>query len=125
MQITKHFNSKELNCSCCAQAKVNHAFIEKLEEARVNAGIPFVITSGYRCSNKQKSLKEKGYETASGISPHQKGVAVDIFANDPQRRYKILMALSEVGFNRFGIAHNFIHVDMDAERIADRMWYYK
>jgi len=123
--LTKHFKEKEFFCPCCKKQEMDIAFVEFLEKARVKAEIPFRITSAYRCEDYQADLKKRGYETASGISPHQKGVAVDIFTPTDKARYLIMAHLAKEGFNRFGVGSNFLHVDIDSERNQNRIWYYK
>lgn len=98
--------------------------MEQLDFARTIAGVPFIINSGFRCENYQDELKSQGFETAKGLSPHEKGMAVDIRCDNPQVRPVILTALKEVGFDRFGLAHNFIHVDNDPDRSLNRIWLY-
>ena len=121
----KHFKLNEFQCSCCGEINMDSEFLERLDCAREIAGTPFIINSGYRCSNKQDALKEEGHETAEGTSPHQKGVAADIFIYSPERRLQIIKALIEVGFTRIGFAKNFVHVDSDPGRKENWMWLYK
>ena len=121
----KHFEIEDFNCPCCNQVFMHGDFLISLDDARELADVPFKITSGYRCSKYQKALKERGYETAHGISPHQKGVACDISVINDERRWQIINALFEVGFTRIGIGSNFVHVDKDLDRNMNRIWYYK
>lgn len=98
-------------------------FLTRLDRAREYAGVPFHITSGFRCDDYQNILTEQGYQTAKGTSPHQKGVAVDIAWNN-ESRYQILDSLRKVDFTRFGFAKNYVHVDADVERRKEYIWYY-
>ena len=125
MRLTKNFTSEEFECNCCKTDGIKKDFVERLQQARTNARISFKITSGYRCPNKQKLLKEHGYETAKGVSPHEKGVAVDILATSGRERHTILSTLMAEKFNRFGIGSNFIHVDADGDRSPNVIWHYK
>ena len=126
---TDHFNldneKDNLRCPHCDEAKFDVKFMKTLERARVRADIPFIITSGYRCKTYQDLLRSKGYETARGVSPHEKGVAVDIRVKDGEHRSYILTSLMGVGFNRFGIGSNFIHADKDPDRNDFYIWHYK
>ena len=99
-------------------SKMNYAFIEKLDYARGNAGIPFKINSGYR--TQEWNLKVGGRFGSS----HKKGLAVDIGYNGSRERYLILSALMQVGITRFGIAKGFIHADVDKSKDPEVIWLY-
>jgi uncharacterized protein YcbK (DUF882 family) len=100
-------------------------FLKRLDKARGFAGVPFKITSGYRCQEYQRELKRRGFETANGVSPHELGVAVDIACPDGEARFKILFACYKAGITRFGIGKSFIHADMDKGRRQLYVWVYK
>ena len=92
-------------------------FLNKLDEAREYAGIPFVINSAYRSPTHPLSIKNP-------TSSHIKGLAVDISVKDSNTRFKVLDALIAVGFTRIGIANSFIHVDMDFDKSQNVIWTY-
>jgi len=100
-------------------------FLLRLDRARMEAEVPFRVTSGFRCAEYQLDLKSRGYETARGVSPHEKGVAGDISVSNDSTRWKIIDSLFGVGFNRIGIGSNFVHADRDLDRNSNRIWYYK
>jgi len=115
-----YFKLDEFKCPCCGEVHMNQGFLNKLDKARDIAGIPFEITSGYRC--KKHNAEVGGHPK----SAHTKGYAADIRVFGSRDRYIILKALMEVGFNRFGIGKNFIHVDNDPSIVSDVIWtYYK
>lgn len=114
----KYFSEKEFACPCCGQNKMNQAVKDSLDSARHDAGIPFIITSGYRC---KKHNTEVG---GSEFSSHMNGTAVDISVLNSQHRYIILVTLLAEGFNRIGIGSNFIHADMDRSKPGDVVWHY-
>ena len=120
----RYFKMKEFRCPCCAVADMETLFLEKIDEARHIAQIPFLVTSGWRCEKKQEELRRSGYQTSNGISPHQKGVAADIRVRNDKERYAIINAWFAVGGNRFGIAKNFIHLDVDFDRRPYVTWMY-
>ena len=74
------------------KSKMNKEFLFKLDEARMMAGTPFKITSGYRTEAHNKKV--------GGVkgSSHTKGCAVDIAVNSGLQRSAIVCALAKVGF---------------------------
>ncbi len=115
----KYFKLEEFKCPCCGRVAMDYDFIDKLDEARAIANIPFIITSGYRC---EKHNKEVGGKYNSS---HLVGKAVDIEVKNSYERFKILQALIKVGFKRIGIANNFIHVDNDInDKPCPVIWLY-
>ena len=99
-------------------SKMDKDFLEKLDYARGNAGVPFKINSGYR-------TKEWNFKVGGRVgSSHLKGLAVDIHCNNSRDRALIINALMEVGVNRFGIARTFIHCDVDKNKDQDVIWLY-
>ena len=98
--------------------KMNKKFLEQLDYARHNAGIPFKINSGYRTEARNTLVGGRWG------SSHKKGLAVDIAYTGSRERYLILSALMEVGINRFGIAKGFIHCDVDNTKDPDVIWLY-
>ena len=97
--------------------KMNKEFLFKLDEARMLAGTPFRITSGYRTDAHNKKV--------GGVkgSSHTKGCAVDIAVNSGLQRSAIVCALAKIGFTRIGIAKTFVHVDLDKEK-QNSIWLY-
>jgi zinc D-Ala-D-Ala carboxypeptidase len=96
---------------------MNNDFLNKLDEAREYAGIPFAINSAYRPKTHPLSISNPS-------SSHIKGLAVDISVKDSITRFKVLDALIAVGFTRIGIAGTFIHVDLDFDKAQDVIWTY-
>jgi uncharacterized protein YcbK (DUF882 family) len=115
----KNFTVDEFACRCgCGKNHINPQLIAKLDNARDIACTPFVISSGYRCKTHNK--KVGGSDTSS----HTLGEAVDIKVNNSSDRQKILTALTLEGFDRIGIAKNFIHVDIDQNKPKNVTWVY-
>ncbi len=98
-------------------------FIQLLDRARTEAGIPFKINSGYRTESHNRKVGGKPKTTASKGSSHMYGLAADIGCTDSNTRSKILAALVTVGFRRIGIANTFLHVDMDNDK-PNAIWLY-
>jgi len=114
----RYFKIDEFNCSCCSKNEMDREFLDRLDKAREYAITPFVISSGFRCKSHNKS--SGGTETSS----HLKGLAADIVVKNSEQRYKILTGLINAGFNRIGIAINFIHVDYDQTKPQGVIWIY-
>jgi uncharacterized protein YcbK (DUF882 family) len=93
-------------------------FLNKLSKARELAAIGFKITSGYR--SPAHNAKVGGVPSSS----HTIGRAVDIYAPTSRQKYIIINALLQAGFNRIGVAKNFIHVDDDPSKDEDVIWTY-
>ena len=111
MQIKqcKYFNSSEFDSPDVPGTgkKMQHATLLMLCKAREIADVPFKINSGYRTiahNNKVKGVLN---------SAHLKGYAADIATPNGKHQVKILIALRQAGFKRFGVYKNFIHVDND------------
>ncbi len=115
----KHFKIEEFKCKCgCGRAEMMPSTLEKLDKAREIAGVPFKITSGYRCEKHNAAVGGKSE------GAHTTGYAVDIAASTSPARIEIVSALLEVGFNRIGIAATFIHADDDPMKPPRVMWVY-
>lgn len=102
--ITNYFTSQELACHCCGEIHMNQEFLDLLNAARDIAGIPFRITSGYRCEKHNR-------EVGSTSTNHTSGQAADIDCNDTLKRYIIVSALIVARMPGIGIGKEFIHAD--------------
>lgn len=100
-------------------SKMNKTFLEKLDYARHNAGVPFVITSGYRTEERNKLV---GGRVGSS---HLKGLAADISYTGSRERFLIINSLLDVGINRIGIHKSFIHCDVDNLKDSKVIWLYE
>lgn len=115
-----YFQEKEFNrCTPgCSLQDMNQTFMQKLDNARRIAGIPFVINSAFRSVEYEKAHGRKG------TSSHTLGRAVDIRCNTNENRIIIVDALLRAGFNRIGIAKTYIHVDDSPKHKPYVMWHY-
>jgi len=117
--MTEHFPNYELECNCsCGLMNMKQETMDKLERARIIAGIPFGINSASRCQ--AHNIIEGG----SMQSSHLTGYAVDIAITSSRARFKILTALMTVGFTRIGIAKTFVHADDDPIKPTNVSWVY-
>ena len=113
-----YFTEDELKCKCCGQNKLKPTALKKLNEARSLSGVPYVLTSAYRCPEHNK--KVGGSQTSS----HVRGEAFDIACGGSRSRYMILEGLVTAGFTRIGIGEDFIHADADELKDQEVVWLY-
>lgn len=120
METLNHFSPSEFRCRCGCGAGIEHmdgACLAMLEEARRLAGIPFVLSSAFRCPEHNR--------TVGGVSnsAHVRGYAVDIRCVDSHSRFTMLQALLKAGFRRIELAPTWIHVDCDPDKPQDVAFY--
>lgn len=118
MESLSYFVLDEFTCPCCLKNHIDSDFVKLLNNARHIAGIPFKITSGYRCEKHNKSVG------GSPNSSHLTGNAADISAISSQAKFMIIRSLLDVGFKRIGVSSNFIHVDNSDTLVQNVMWTY-
>lgn len=90
--------------------------VEMLDKAREAAGVPIVITSGFR---------NPGYNQmvgGVGDSSHIKGLAVDIRCPWNEYGLKIVYGLGVAGFKRIGIYDKHVHCDCDESKPQNVIW---
>jgi len=100
--IKCYFKYNELCCKCgCESFDGNKSFLKKFLLFRIIYDTPFTPRSVYRCKNN------------SDYSSNHDGYAADIPYNedDSNQRMKIVKAAIRAGFDRIGIANDFIHID--------------
>lgn len=116
----KYFSLEEFDSPDLPNSGVNmdSDFLQRLDDAREIASIPFKINSGYRTKERNELVGGKPQ------SSHLKGKAADIAVKDSRERWIILDALIKAGFNRIGIANTFIHVDSDEDKSPNVIWTY-
>ena len=115
----KYFKPSEFECKCgCHENKIKDELVQMLDAARETAGVPFSVTSGYRCPKHNAAV--------GGVSEsaHSTGFAVDVACTESMPRFAIIRGLIEAGFNRIGVAKTFIHADCDPSKPAKVMWLY-
>lgn len=115
----RFFSEKELE-------GLNDEFCQKLEKAREIAGIPFVISSGYRDAEKNKSVIG-----AVADSAHLKGLAVDLRVRSSREAALIVDAAKAAGISRRGIYLDsyfnprHIHIDVDPDKVEEVLFFKK
>lgn len=120
-----HFSEEEFRCPCgCGTLNPNMNFLDRLERGRVRANIPFKVNSGCRCQDHNEDVG--GVDSSSHkASDTEESHAADIGVRGSQQRGIVIPSLIAVGFNRFGIALSFVHVDMDPALPPNVIWLYK
>lgn len=117
--INIYFTKEEMACKCgCGLMPNNLVFLERLHNARERAGVSFPINSWVRCPARNK--EEGGREN----SAHLRGCAVDIRIDkyNSYKRFLVIKALIEEGFNRIGVYDWGIHVDSDETLPKQQFW---
>ena len=104
MQLTRNFTDDEFKCPCCDREEIDRDFVSRLQTAREIANTSFRVNSGWRCQNRNNAVG--GAENSSHLTGH----AADIRATNSQKRFTIVDALREAGFQRIGIAGTFVLV---------------
>jgi len=107
--MCKYFNKVEFACKCCGQYPENgmsEILLEKLDVLRELAGVPVIVTNGYRCP--AHNAEVGGVEN----SQHVLGTAADIYCDNLSVDELADLAI-EVGFDGIGryYGDEFVHVD--------------
>jgi hypothetical protein len=123
----KHFTPQEMECSCyrCKGKNTGYNmqadYMDKLEKARIYAGIPFYMT-GFRC--KEHNAETKG---SSKTSEHPKGRAGDISFKNLKQCFLIVFGLIQAEFTRIKIYRRknktgWIHCDVSQSKNKPAVW---
>jgi len=99
MQTYKYFKDSEV-------VGLKPELVSKLDQARGIAGVPFIITSGFRTQAQNQAV--------GGVpdSAHTTGEAVDLLVKDSQTRYRVVQGLIGSGFNRIEDCKYHVHADI-------------
>ena len=100
--MPRHFTLKEVR-------GLKPRFVEKLDRAREIAGVPFVITSGFRTPRQNAAAGGKPN------SSHLRGWGADLRARRSPQRFQIVYGLVMAGFRRVVVyaGDGHVHVDDD------------
>lgn len=123
--MSKYFTEDEMRCKCgCGKCHMGPTFMQMLDAARGFAGIPFVVTSGYRCEKHDDEEAAQVHKAPS--RNHTTGEAVDIDAKNGQDLMIILTALIQVGFRRIGVnlTSFWLHADKVPGKTTPCIWGY-
>lgn len=120
-QDLRYFRPHEFACRCgCSRGpgEMDMDFLLRLDRARLEAGFPFVVTSGFRCEEHNRAV--------GGVvnSSHLEGLAADIeLPEDGALRHRMMAAMLR-NFLRVGLGIDFVHVDVDVTKPFPAFWRY-
>lgn len=108
-KMARHFSDQEIK-------GLSEKLVGMLDSAREFAGVPIILTSGFRDPEKNTSV--------GGVSDssHVKGLAADIRAPNDEYGKRVAFGLGRAGFERAGIYDRHIHVDIDSEKQTPAVW---
>lgn len=105
MASSTHFPDAELKCPCCGVNECTQQLVDALEALRAVVGL-VTVDSGYRCPAHNKAVG------GEANSQHLLGNAADIRVPGKTSAEVYRIAKTVPGFNGFGVAEHFIHVDV-------------
>lgn len=108
-RISKNFNLQEFECTHPnhRHVRIDDELVEKLQQLRDRLGVPLVITSAYRCPERNKQVG------GADNSQHLYGKAVDISLHTiPLQIEEIKRIARQIGFTGVGLYNSFIHLDV-------------
>jgi len=107
-----YFSYDELSCRHCKESHFDKEFLNLCNWARHLSGVPFKVTSAYRCE--EYNAEVGGVKNSS----HVKGLGMDIMPKDTHHRFRIIAALLTVGIKRIRIypKKGHIHFDVDPDK---------
>ena len=126
--LSENFSKLEIMCPCsCGADKISPVLIKKLQKVRDIIGRPVIITSGVRCEFYNASLKYSSMNSSHIPDSYGLGQAVDISCTTSKHRYE-LVQVAQKFFNRIVISEGsygeFVHLDVDKEKVQEVMWIY-
>lgn len=120
--LSKYFNSKEFECQCgvCEEQAISSDLIGLLTSLREDVGLPFKITSGYRCvTHQSKILNNPNIQTVKN-SQHVLGNAADVACSD----LNLLFTKAPNFFDAVGDGRKKGFVHLDVRHDKKRTWLY-
>lgn len=125
MKLSENFHWEEFHpddWNAEVDEQIDQRIVNLCENIRTAWGEPVSVTSGVRTKAANDRLVRQG--KASPNSSHLKGLACDIYCVDSRLRWKAINSLLAHGVKRIGIAKNFIHFDLDADKVQHVIWTY-
>ena len=112
----KFFKRTEFSCPCCGRVDISDELVNRLDYCREISGVPFRITSGFRCKQHNRRIHGKPR------SSHLDGSGADISAPSGALKSTIVASLFAGGIKRVGIYKNFIHCDISKKLPYPMLW---
>lgn len=120
--MQNYFTKEELSCKCGCGGTVREDFHIFLNLIRGTAGVPMVISSGFRC---------KAYDLSiGGAGVHPTGKAADVLCSGVAA-HKILSAALAHGARGVGVmqkgkdhSKRFLHLDLTEGKTRPWIWSY-
>lgn len=122
--LTNNFTRKEIECKCgCGISNISDVFMQKLQRVREIVDSPIKIISGCRCSIHNKNVG--GADASDHVATKtMEGHGVDIVCVNSGKRFLLVNAAIQAGFNRIGIAKSFIHLGDRESNTKNVIWAY-
>lgn len=108
----ENFSYKELRCKCgCEKMGMDFDFMDDIQELRDLMGVPFKVTSAYRCPEYNAKISSTGED-----GPHTTGKAIDLGISYNIALEVVMLAAGKgfggIGINQKGkVGTRFIHLD--------------
>jgi len=113
-KLSEHFSRRELACRCCGRCEIDPRLVAALEDLRRLAGRPVVVTSAYRCPERNRRVG------GARNSLHVQGRAADVRIPGLSVREMFALADRVEAFHQGGIGvypdEVFIHVDVRGKK---------
>jgi len=110
------FKRNEFACPCCSKNRISGDLVDRLDYARGKAGVPFKISSGFRCIDRNRKVAGKPR------SSHLDGYAADIKCPSGSIKATIVASLFASGIKRVGIYSTFVHADISPTLPSPMLW---
>lgn len=118
--LIRHFNPSEFASPDAPDsgAKMDFAFVLKLDRLRHACGFPIKVRSGFR------TPAHNALVGGVDSSAHEDGKAADLQAESSTARFRIISEAVKLGFQRIGIGQTFVHLDDDDKKPQQVAWLY-
>mgnify|MGYP003111986756 FL=1 len=108
-----NFKASEFACRHCGKEGIQESIVAMVQEIRQEVGFPFIITSGYRCSEHPIEKRK------SKAGAHADGLAADISCSHA-KAYKLVQVAMAKDISGIGIKQKgdgrFIHLDVSEQK---------